>query len=748
MKVIPNLLVFFFDLFLAIILVNGSTSDRERKPYIVYMGNVPEEAGISAVKEHHSLLTTAIGDEKLARESKIHSYGKSFNGFVARLLPHEAKRLSEEESVVSVFENTRRKLHTTRTWDFLGMSEKLQKRNSKAQSNIIVGLLDTGIWVESPSFNDKGFGPPPAKWKGKCVTGANFTRCNKKVIGARYYNLDNALDTNTDQKSPVDTDGHGTHTSSTAAGETVKGSSLYGIAQGTARGGVPSARIAMYKVCWSGGCADMDILAAFDDAIGDGVDLISISIGGPSRSYFDDSISIGSFHAMKKGILTACSAGNDGPYQGTVENVAPWIMTVAASSIDRKFVTAVKLGNGMRTSGISINTFSPRKAMYPLTNGARAANVTAEIYGNVSACDYGTLSMKKVKGKIVYCLGSGSQDYTIDHLQGAGTIMAVDAPTDIAIATLIAGTFVVPEVGIKIDQYINSTKNPQAVIYKTRVVNTSTAPFIASFSSRGPQKITLNILKPDIAAPGLDILAAYSELASVTGLPGDRRIVPFNILSGTSMACPHAAAAAAYVKSFHPDWSPAAIKSALMTTATPMKTKSDDAELASGSGQINPTKAVHPGLIYDLNLSSYTRFLCKEGYNSTAIGRLIGRKKKLNCSTIRPAQGLDGLNYPSMHFHLTNESSISAIFRRTVTNVGFAKSLYKATVHSPKGLSVTVSPRVLTFSRSHQTRSFTVLVKGSMQSGASILSALLEWSDTKHSVKSPILVYKQFPPLF
>lgn len=179
-----------------------------------------------------------------------------------------------------------------------------------------------------------------------------------------------------------------------------------------------------------------------------------------------------------------------------------------------------------------------------------------------------------------------------------------------------------------------------------------------------------------------------------------------------------------------------------------MKTKSDDAELASGSGQINPTKAVHPGLIYDLNLSSYTRFLCKEGYNSTAIGRLIGRKKKLNCSTIRPAQGLDGLNYPSMHFHFTNESSISAIFRRTVTNVGFAKSLYKATVHSPKGLSVTVSPRVLTFSRSQQTRSFTVLVKGSMESGASILSALLEWSDTKHSVKSPILVYKQFPPLF
>lgn len=179
-----------------------------------------------------------------------------------------------------------------------------------------------------------------------------------------------------------------------------------------------------------------------------------------------------------------------------------------------------------------------------------------------------------------------------------------------------------------------------------------------------------------------------------------------------------------------------------------MKKKSDDAGLASGSGQINPTRAVHPGLIYDLNLSSYTRFLCKEGYNSTAIGRLIGRKKKFNCSTIRPAQGVDGLNYPSMHFHLTNESSIFAIFHRTVTNVGFEKSIYKATVQSPKGLSVRVFPGVLTFSTSHQTRSFTVLVKGSMQNGDRMLSALLEWSDTKHSVKSPIIVYKQLPPLF
>lgn len=170
-----------------------------------------------------------------------------------------------------------------------------------------------------------------------------------KVIGARYYNLEN-LAADNDDISPADDDGHGTHTSSTAAGGSVKGASLYGLAEGTARGGVPSARIAMYKVCWGSGCSDMDLLAAFDDAIADGVDIISISIGGATRQFFHDPIAIGSFHAMKKGILTSCSAGNDGPIQQTVENVAPWIMTIAASSIDRQFKTAVKLGNGMKTT--------------------------------------------------------------------------------------------------------------------------------------------------------------------------------------------------------------------------------------------------------------------------------------------------------------------------------------------------------------------------------------------------------------
>lgn len=173
---------------------------------------------------------------------------------------------------------------------------------------------------------------------------------SSKVIGAKYYNLDNMDPGMQEDQSPADDDGHGTHTASTVAGVAVRGASLFGIANGTARGGVPAARIAMYKVCWGGGCTDLDLLAAFDDAIADGVDLISVSIGGNPRNYFEDPIAIGSFHAMKKGILTSCSAGNEGPTPSTVQNVAPWIMTVGASSIDRQFKTQVKLGNGMKAS--------------------------------------------------------------------------------------------------------------------------------------------------------------------------------------------------------------------------------------------------------------------------------------------------------------------------------------------------------------------------------------------------------------
>ncbi|GJR72518.1 subtilisin-like protease SBT4.15 [Tanacetum coccineum] len=753
------LLLFFFYVRLETIVI-AKTDDTQRKPYIVYMGSSPVGRTLTSMThDHHSLLSETIGDDVVARESKLHSYGRSFNGFVANLLPHEANQLQQKEGVLSVFPNTIRKLHTTRSWDFLGMPLEKTKRNLKVESDMIIGVLDTGIWPKSPSFNDKGYSPPPLKWKGKCVMGANFTGCNNKVIGAQYSYIATKPDPNI---SALDKEGHGTHTASIAAGVPVKSASVYGIGKGIARGGVDSARIAAYKVCWGGGCSDMDLLAGFDMAIADGVDVISVSIGGYARKFFEDAMAIGAFHAMKKGIFTACSGGNEGPYQVMVQNIAPWITTVAASSTDRQFVADVKLGNGENIMGIAVNTFSSKKKSFPLISGTLAANAS-QLYTNASACDYDSLSAELVKGKIVYCVGKNAQDQTLYDKNVAGLIVSRDKDYDVPSSFLIPGSTVSLEEGKNIDYYINSTKMSVAVIHKSRSVKMADAPFVASFSSRGPQLITPNILKPDIAAPGLGVLAAYSKLSSMTGHPFyDKRFVDYQIASGTSMACPHVAAAAAYIKSFHPTWSPAAIKSALMTTvlsevlselvlsATPMNLNPKDMELASGSGLINPTKARNPGLVYDINISAYIRHLCKVGYNSTTLGILIGGKKQYDCNSFKPTRGVDGLNYPSMHLQVeSNATTCSAVFKRIVKNVGNVNATYNAEVVSPMGLWIKVEPSTMRFEQLNQKKSFTVLLKGKfVRNDTSLMSASLTWKDLKHSVVSPIVVYRYILPLW
>ena len=178
---------------------------------------------------------------------------------------------------------------------------------------------------------------------------------NRKLIGARYFNKGVAsrltAPLNSSFETPRDNDGHGSHTLSTAGGNFVPGVSVFGQGNGTAKGGSPNARVASYKVCWppinDDECFDADILAAFDVAIHDGVDVLSVSLGGYTSNVFNDSISIGSFHAAKKGIIVVCSAGNSGPMDATAENLAPWIITVGASTIDREFASYVVLGNGL-----------------------------------------------------------------------------------------------------------------------------------------------------------------------------------------------------------------------------------------------------------------------------------------------------------------------------------------------------------------------------------------------------------------
>lgn len=257
------------------------------------------------------------------------------------------------------------RLKTTRTYDYLGLSPSSPKgllHDTKMGSEAIIGVIDSGIWPESQSFNDTGLGPIPKRWKGKCVSGDGFDaqkHCNKKLIGAEFFTegLDESMNGQYDfisegeSRSPRDVGGHGTHVAAIAAGSFVANASYNGLAGGTARGAAPHARIAMYKACWkSVGCITPDILKAIDHSIRDGVDVISISIGTDAPASFDideSDIAFGSFQAVMKGIPVVAAAGNEGPNAQTIDNVAPWIITVAATSLDRSFPVPITLGNNL-----------------------------------------------------------------------------------------------------------------------------------------------------------------------------------------------------------------------------------------------------------------------------------------------------------------------------------------------------------------------------------------------------------------
>jgi subtilisin family serine protease len=213
----------------------------------------------------------------------------------------------------------------------------------------IILLLQFYLLIGSDEYTEK-----PCSLGIFCFLGVQM-QC-RKLIGAKYFNKGYASvagPQNSSFETAVDRHGHGTHTLSTAGGNFVPGANVFGVANGTAKGGSPKARVASYKVCWpeinaTVECVDADILAAFDEAIHDGVDVLSVSLGGDSTDYFSDGISIGSFHAIKKGIVVVCSAGNSGPTPATVSNVSPWMITVGASTLDREFQAFVELRNGMR----------------------------------------------------------------------------------------------------------------------------------------------------------------------------------------------------------------------------------------------------------------------------------------------------------------------------------------------------------------------------------------------------------------
>ncbi|XP_002448316.1 subtilisin-like protease SBT1.7 [Sorghum bicolor] len=718
---------------LLLAVVVATVSGDELRTFIVHVQ--PHESHVFSTSDDDRTTwykTFLPEDERL-----VHSYHHVASGFAARLTQQELDALSGMPGFVTAVPNQVYQLLTTHTRQFLGLELPQSGRNytSGFGEGVIIGVLDTGVYPFHPSFSGDGMPPPPAKWKGRCDF--NASACNNKLIGARSFESD---------PSPLDHDGHGTHTSSTAAGAVVPGAQVLGQAAGTASGMAPRAHVAMYKVCGHE-CTSADILAGIDAAVGDGCDVISMSLGGPTLPFYQDGIAIGTFAAVEKGVFVSLAAGNDGPGDSTLSNDAPWMLTVAASTMDRLIAAQVRLGNGSTFDGESV--FQPNistTVAYPLVYAGASSTPNASFCGN------GSLDGFDVKGKIVLCDRGNKVDRVekgveVRRAGGFGMIMAnqfADGYSTNADAHVLPASHVSYAAGVAIKEYINSTANPVAqIVFKGTVLGTSPAPAITSFSSRGPSVQNPGILKPDITGPGVSVLAAWPFRVG----PPSTEPATFNFESGTSMSTPHLSGIAALIKSKYPDWSPSAIKSAIMTTADP-----DDKSgkpivdeqyvpanlFATGAGQVNPDRALDPGLVYDIAPAEYIGFLCSM-YTSKEVSVIA--RRPIDCSAITVIPDLM-LNYPSITVTLPSTTNPTApvMVSRTVKNVGEAPAVYYPHVDLPASVQVKVTPSSLLFTEANQAQSFTVSVWRGQSTDDKIVEGSLRWVSNKHTVRSPVSI--------
>ncbi|CAI9777909.1 unnamed protein product [Fraxinus pennsylvanica] len=756
---------FYLSIFLVLFLRETESAQLQSNGiYIVYMGASVSSKG-NPRNDHDQLLSSFM---KRKKNAVIHSYSNGFAGFAAYLTEDEAKSIAQRPGVVSVFPDPVLQLHTTHSWDFLRYQTAVEvdskpRSTSDSFSNgtdTIIGILDTGIWPESESFSDEDMGPIPSRWKGTCMEGHDFTSlsCNRKLIGARYYEEPGSSNTGA-SGTPRDKNGHGTHVASTAAGIPVKGASYYGLAEGTAKGGSPGSRIAMYRVCTPDGCRGSDILKAVDDAIADGIDVLSMSLGASAaleQEFSVDPIAIGAFHAVEKGIIVVCSAGNDGPDSGTAVNIAPWILTVAATTIDRDFESDVVLGGNKVIKGGGINFADIQKSpVYPLIYGSSAKPIHTLDDSEARNCNPGSFQDDQVKGKIILC-ESKDDDYSAENKfeslkkQGAiGMILINDNERAVASSFGSSPVAVVTEEdGAQILSYINSTRNPVATILPTVVVpKYKPAPVVPYFSSRGPSFSTQNLLKPDIAAPGVAIVAAWPGNDTKVVVSGKGPPL-YYVLSGTSMACPHVSGVAATVKSLHPSWTPSAIKSAIMTSAiqtnnleAPITTNSGSKATPYdiGAGEVRTPGPLQPGLVYETEITDYLQYLCYTGYNITKINQIASSlPANFSCPTESDSDSISNMNYPSIAISNLKQKETKKVIR-TVTNVDQDESIYTALVDAPSGVEVEVEPNKLQFTKNSKKVTYQVTFRQTSSAKEDMFGSIT-WTNGKYKVRSPFVV--------
>lgn len=718
------------------------------------------------LNKQHADALSSVG----AVDKKVYSYVYSLNGFAAELTATQASALEARADVMAVWSDELRQIETNASPGFLGLEDP----NSAwafgyLGEDVIIGVIDTGIWPEHASVSDQAdlsnasgasgknnlaYGPPPAHWTGGCQSGERISQddCNNKLIGIKHYlagftigrgagnQSGNSGIIEGDFKSGRDGDdtSHGTHTATTAGGNADVPANIYGVDVGTVSGIAPRARIASYKTCWNGeGCFTSDLVAAIDQAVADGVDVINYSIGSSAQNILgpDD---IAFLFAADAGVFVATSNGNAGPGANTVGSPAgdPWITSVGAST--RTGFTSAQALQVNSPAGLA-GLYQAREGAIsrPLNEGAVTGDlVVAE---PLNGCDP-LANAAAVAGNIAYIQRGAcafSQKLANAVAAGASAMLVFNSVGGPPI--VMGGTFIgqIPSAMIRLDDgtTIKAAIDGGATVNVTldasiRVNEPIDGNVMAGFSSRGPNGGAINIVKPDVTAPGVSILAGVGE-EPFFGPQGEA----FGYRSGTSMSSPHVAGIGAIMKQAHPDWSPAMIRSALVTTGRQDVVKEDGATPADpfdmGGGHVVPNSALDPGLVYDAGFFDYLAYLCGANPGSVSQGA---------CDFLESIGfSLDptNLNYPSIG--VASFAGTKTV-TRTVMSVTAGTATYNASVDAPPGVAVTVSPSSITLDEG-ESASFDVTFTTTPSAVSDQWAfGALTWSDGTHNVRSPIAV--------
>ncbi|XP_042504164.1 subtilisin-like protease SBT2.5 [Macadamia integrifolia] len=724
---------------------------------------------------------------------KLYSYRHLINGFSVHISPEQAEVLRRAPGVKSVERDWKVRRLTTHTPQFLGLPTGVWPTGGgydRAGEDIVIGFVDSGIYPEHPSFsmhNSEPYGPVP-HYRGKCEVDANTKQnfCNGKIVGAQHFAAAaiaaGAFNPAIDFASPLDGDGHGSHTAAIAAGNNGIPVRMHGYEFGRASGMAPRARIAVYKALYRifGGFVS-DVVAAIEEAVQDGVDILNLSVGANSppattRITFLNPFDAALLSAVKAGVFVVQAAGNGGPFPKTMLSYSPWITSIAAASDDRRYKNHLTLGNGKILPGLGLSPATRLNQSFTLV-AANDVMLDSSVtkYGPTDCQNPDVLNKNLVKGNILLCgysfnfvVGTASVKKVSDtakSLGAAGFVLAVENvtpgtkfdPVPVGIPGILI-TEVSKSMDL-IDYYNSSTSRDWTGRVRTFKAKGSignglmptlykSAPQVALFSARGPDIKDYSfqdadVLKPDILAPGSLIWAAWSPNGTdESNYLGE----DFAMISGTSMAAPHISGIAALVKQKHPHWSPAAIKSALMTTSTTLNragsplqamqySGSETMTLVTatpfdyGSGHVHPRAALDPGLIFDAGYEDYVRFMCStpgidpheiKNYTSGSCNSTSGYASDLNSPSITVS-------------HLVRTRTIT----RTVTNVAEEETYVITTRMSPE-IAIEASPPAMTLLPGASRKFLVTLTVRSLTGSYSFGEVLMKGS-RGHKVRIPVV---------